>query len=180
MQHTIAATVGHPEPSEFAAFYSGYVARVTEEPIVALESTGRETRALLAGLSDAQAGHRYAAGKWTIRDVVCHLSDVERVMAYRALRFARGDATSLPGFDENAYAAVAGAGRRPIAELVEELAAVRAASLAMFRSLDADAWRRRGPANGQPVTVRALAHIIAGHERHHLEGLRTRYGLSAP
>lgn len=180
MPETIAATVGHPDASEYAPFYAGYVARVTEEPLVALESTGRETQALLAGLSDAQAGHRYAAGKWTVRDVICHMSDVERVMAYRALWFARGDATPLPGFEENAYAAVANADRRPIGELVGELVTVRAATLALFRSLDAEAWRRRGSANGQPVTVRALAHVIAGHERHHLEGLRTRYGLTAP
>jgi DinB superfamily len=171
-------TVGHPESTEFAAFYAGYVQLVTEEPLVALESQGRKTQVLLAGLTDAQAGHRYAEGKWTVRDVAGHMGDVERVLSYRALRIARGDATALHGFDENAYADVAGADRRPIGELAAELAAVRSATLALFRGFDAAAWRRRGVANGNPVSVRALAHIIAGHERHHSEILRTRYGIA--
>ena len=172
-------TVGHPEAGEFAPFYAGYVQLVTEEPVVALEAQARKTQALLAGLSDAQAGHRYAEGKWTVRDVAGHMADAERVMSYRAMRIARGDATPLHGFDENAYVEVAGADRRPIAELAAELAAVRNATLALFRGLDAEAWRRRGAANGNPVSVRALAHIIAGHERHHVEILRTRYGIAS-
>jgi hypothetical protein len=171
-------TVGHPEAGEFAPFYAGYVQLVTEEPVAALEAQARATQALLAGLSDAQAGHRYAEGKWTVRDVTGHMADAERVMSYRAMRIARGDATPLPGFDENAYVTVAGADRRPIAELASDLAAVRNATLALFRGLDAEAWRRRGAANGNPVSVRALAHIIAGHERHHVEILRTRYGIA--
>ena len=132
--------VGHPEATEYAPFYAGYVQRVTEEPLVALESQGRKTQVLLAGLTDAQAGHRYADGKWTVRDVAGHLGDVERVLSYRALRIARGDATPLPGFDENTYADVAGADRRPIGELAAELAAVRNATLALLRRLDAAAW----------------------------------------
>jgi hypothetical protein len=172
-------TVGHPEAGEFAPFYAGYVQLVTEEPVAALEAQARATQALLAGLSDAQAGHRYAEGKWTVRDVTGHMADAERVMSYRAMRIARGDATPLPGFDENAYVTVAGADRRPIAELAADLAAVRNATLALFRGLDAEAWRRRGAANGNPVSVRALAHIIAGHERHHVEILRTRYGIAS-
>ena len=172
-------TVGHPEAGEFAPFYAGYVQLVTEEPVAALEAQARATQALLAGLSDAQAGHRYAEGKWTVRDVTGHMADAERVMSYRAMRIARGDATPLPGFDENAYVTVAGADRRPIAELAADLAAVRNATLALFRGLDAEAWRRRGAANGNPISVRALAHIIAGHERHHVEILRTRYGIAS-
>ena len=172
-------TVGHPEAGEFAPFYAGYVQLVTEEPVAALEAQARKTQAVLAGLSDAQAGHRYAEGKWTVRDVTGHMADAERVMSYRAMRIARGDATPLPGFDENAYVTVAGADRRPIAELAADLAAVRNATLALFRGLDAEAWRRRGAANGNPISVRALAHIIAGHERHHVEILRTRYGIAS-
>jgi DinB superfamily len=173
-----AITVGHPDASEYAPFYAGYVGRVTEEPLAALESEARQTRALLSGVSDAQAGHRYAAGKWTVRDVIGHMADVERIMAYRALRIARGDETALAGFDENAYVVVAGADRRAASALVDELSAVRAATVAMFRGFDAEAWRRRGSANNLPISVRALAHIIAGHERHHGEGLRTRYGIT--
>lgn len=174
-----ALTVGHPEAGEFAPFYAGYVQLVPEEPVAALEAQARKTQALLAGLSDARAGHRYAEGKWTVRDVAGHMGDVERVLSYRAMRIARGDATPLHGFDENAYVDVAGADRRPIADLAADLAAVRNATLALFRGLDAEAWRRRGAANGNPVSVRALAHIIAGHERHHVEILRTRYGLAS-
>jgi hypothetical protein len=174
----VSIVIGHPEPAEYAAFYAGYVQRVMEEPLAALESQGRKTQALLAGLTDAQAGHRYADGKWTVRDVAGHLADVERVMTYRALRIARDDATPLPGFDENTYVAAAGADRRPIGELAGDLAVVRNATLALFRGLDAAAWRRRGVANGNPVSVRALAHIIVGHERHHCEILSTRYGIS--
>lgn len=170
--------VGHPDSTEYAAFYAGYVQLVAEEPLAALESQGRKTQVLLAGLTDAQAGHWYAEGKWTVRDVAGHMADVERVMSYRALRIARGDATPLPGFDENTYVDVAGADRRPIGELAAELAAVRSATLALFRGLDAAAWRRRSVVNGNPVSVRALAHIIAGHERHHGEILRTRYGIT--
>jgi len=170
--------VGHPEPAEYAPFYAGYVNLVPEEPLAALEAEGRKTQMLLAGLSATEAGHRYAEGKWTVRDVTGHLGDVERVLSYRALRIARGDATPLHGFDENVYADMAGADRRPIGELAAELAAVRGATLALFRGLDAEAWTRRGSANGNPVSVRALAHIIAGHERHHIEILRTRYGIA--
>jgi hypothetical protein len=179
MGTTGTAAVGHPEASEYAPFYAVYIARVTEEPVAALEAQGRQTRAFLAGVSDTQAGHRYATGKWTVRDIVGHLADAERIMAYRALRIARGDETPLAGFDENAFVDVAGANRRPISDLVGDLSAVRAATLALFRGLDTDAWRRRGSANGDPVTVRALAHIITGHERHHIEILRTRYGITA-
>jgi hypothetical protein len=175
---TATLQVGHPESAEYAASYAGYVQRVTEEPLAALESEGRKTQALLAGLSEAEAGHRYAAGKWTVRDVAGHLGDVERVLSYRALRIARGDATPLAGFDENVYADVALADRRPIEDLAAELAAVRGATLALFRGLDAEGWKRRGVANGNPVSVRALAHIIAGHERHHIEILHTRYGIA--
>jgi DinB superfamily len=175
---TAAFRVGHPDASEYAPFYAGYVARVTEEPVAALESEGRQTRALLSGVTDAQAGHRYAAGKWTVRDVIQHMADVERVMAYRALRIARGDQTPLAGFDENVYAVTAGAEGRAMSELVDELSTVRASTLAMFRGFDAAAWRRLGVANNVPVSVRALAHVIAGHERHHAEGLRTRYGIT--
>ena len=175
---TATLTVGHPDASEYAPFYAGYVARVTEEPLVALESEARAMSGLLAGVTEAQAGHRYAAGKWTVRDVILHMADAERIMAYRALRIARGDQTSLPGFDENAYAVVAGAEGRALSDLVAELATVRAATLALFQGFDAEAWRRQGFANNVPVSVRALAHVIVGHQRHHAEGLRTRYGIT--
>jgi hypothetical protein len=171
--------IGAPDVSEYAPFYAGYIARVREEPLVALQQQGAATAATLRRIPESSAGHRYAEGKWTVRDVAGHLSDAERIMGYRALRIARADTTPLPGFDEQAYAAQAGADTRRWADLVDELAAVRAASLALFRSLDAEAWQRHGVANGHTISVRALAHIIVGHERHHLEILQSRYGLPA-
>jgi hypothetical protein len=171
--------IGAPDASEYAPFYAGYIARVREEPLLALERQGGATVGILRRIPQSSAGHRYAEGKWTVRDIAGHLADAERIMGYRALRIARADVTPLAGFDENAYAAQAGADNRRWTDLIDELVAVRAASLALFRSLDAEAWQRRGVANGHTVSVRALAHIIVGHERHHLEILQSRYGLPA-
>ena len=175
--HTAAPAVGHPDVSEHAPFYAGYIARVTEEPLVALVNQAKATAGVMKRIPEPQASHRYAEGKWTVRDVVGHMADVERIMSYRALRIARGDATPLAGFDENAYADLAGAEARDWGGLVDELMSVRVATISLFRSLTSDAWQRRGVANGAPVSVRALAHIIVGHERHHLEILQTRYEL---
>lgn len=173
---TTAPSTVRPAADEYAPFYAGYVARVPDGDVVAqMERQIEEVRALLAPLSAEQAAHRYAPGKWSIREVVGHLADAERVMAYRALRFARGDRTPLAGFDENAYVPESGAERRTLASLLDELAAVRAASVALFRGLPAEAWERDGEANRHRVTVRALAWIIAGHELHHLALLRERY-----
>jgi len=171
--------VGRPEVSEYAPFYAGYIARVTEEPLAALEKQAADTAAILRRIPEASAGHRYADGKWTVRDMVGHLADTERIFNYRALRIARGDATPLPGFDENVYANAARANARAWPDLIQDLATVRAASLALFRSFDADAWRRSGTANGATISVRALGHIIVGHERHHLHILQTLYKLPA-
>src|SRR5260370_3264540 len=134
-----------------------------------------ETTNLLRGLSDTEAMYRYDRGKWSIKEVVGHLTDVERIMAYRALRIARGDTTPLPGFDENAYVPAAGFDTRSLADLIGELRTARAATLALLRTFDADASRRRGTASGNPGSVRAIAYLIPGHERHHAEILRTRY-----
>jgi uncharacterized damage-inducible protein DinB len=134
-----------------------------------------ETLALLSGVSPEKSQHCYAPGKWSVRQVVGHLADTERVFSYRALAFARGDPTELPGFDENAYAQASPADQRPLAEVVEDLAAVRRATLSLLRNLGPEAWTRAGRANASPVSVRALAWIIAGHERHHRQVLRERY-----
>ncbi len=176
MPSTIA--IPRPAADEHAPFYAGYIAAVPGDDAMApLATQLDDTLRLVRGLSDARALHRYAADKWSVKQVLVHVSDAERVFAYRALRFARADATPLPGFDEHAWAAAAGADRRPLGDLVEELRAVRAASLALYRSLDEAEIERRGEANGWPVSVRALAWITAGHERHHARILRERYGL---
>jgi hypothetical protein len=173
---TAASSLSRPGTDEFSPYYTPYVARVPDGDLLAtLESQLGETLALLRAVGPERSLHRYAPGKWSMRDLVQHLSDAERIFAYRALRIARGDETPLPGWDENRYAPAANADRRSWPDLIAELAAVRAATLALFRGLDADAFARRGIANGQPVTVRALVWIIAGHERHHVAVLRERY-----
>ena len=176
----MSAAVGRPDAAEFPPAYAGYVANVPEtDPVAAAASQIEQTAALLAGLSERDALKRYAPGKWSVKEVAGHLADVERIMSYRALRIARGDETPLPGFDETLYVPPAKFDARSMADLVTDLRTIRAATLALFRSFDPDAWRRRGTANGKPVSVRALGYVIPGHERHHVEVLRTRYGVGA-
>jgi uncharacterized protein (TIGR03083 family) len=170
--------VGRPETDEIPAHFVGYIGKVTEsDPVAVLASQIDVTAALLRGLSDADALKRYAPGKWSVKEIVGHLADTERIMAYRALRIARGDETPLPGFDENAYVPPAKFDARSLADLIADFRTVRTASLALFKSFDSDAWRRRGTASGKPVSVRAIGYMIPGHERHHVEILKARYGL---
>lgn len=172
--------VGRPEPDEIPSHYAGYIKRVPEpDPVVVCASQIEETAALLRSVSETDAMYRYAPGKWSVKEVVGHLADTERIMSYRALRIARGDTTPLPSFDENAYVPVAKFDGRSLADLVGELRTVRAATLALLRTFDAEAWQRRGTASGKPVSVRALGYMIPGHERHHVEILKTRYGVGA-
>jgi hypothetical protein len=167
-----------PGADEFAPYYGRYVAQLgVEDALTALETQAVSTAKLLAATPESLARHRYAPEKWTVREVVGHLSDGERVFAYRALRIGRGDATPLPGFDENLYVPEGRFERRTLADVAAEFAAVRMATLALFQGFDARALERRGTANGQPVSARALAAIIAGHELHHVTLLRERYGL---
>lgn len=171
---------GRPAPEEYSSYFAPYVARVPAGGIVGvLERQVGETRGLLAGLSEAEAEFAYAPGKWTIKEVVGHLSDSERVFAYRALRFARGDGAELTGFDDQAFAAAGEFGGRTLASLLDEFAAVRAATVSLLAGVPAEAWTRRGVANGQVASVRGLACIIAGHELHHRALLVERY-LGAP
>jgi len=165
-----------PDESEYFSYYHKYISLVPNGDVVSqLESQHGETRTLLAPLSAERAGYRYAPGKWSVREVIGHLSDSERVFAYRAMRFARNDATPLPGFDENSFAANANYDERSLESVVDELTAVRRATVAFFNGLASEAWLRRGLANDKEMSVRALAWTIAGHERHHRELIRTRY-----
>ncbi len=174
-----ASPPDRPGPDEYAPFYSRYVERVPDGDIRRiLDGQIGGTMGPVRGHAD-RAGHRYAEGKWSVREVIGHLSDTERVLSWRMLAIARGEVASLPGFDENAYAAVSNAGDRPLDDLLDELAAVRRATVYLADSLAPDAWTRRGTANGLPVSVRALAWIIAGHELHHRAILEDRYGLRA-
>ena len=165
-----------PAPDEFAPYYGTYINKVPDGDIVRTMRTQiADTAALLRGIPESRHGHRYAEGKWSIREVVGHLSDAERVFAYRALRFARADATPLPGFDENEFMKRARLDERPMSGLIAEYEAVRAASVALFDGLFADEWTRHGTASGKEMSVRALAWVIAGHELHHLGILKERY-----
>lgn len=169
-----------PKAGEYAPYYAGYVSLAPGGDLLAhLERQGGETAAAVRALTPAQAELRYAPGKWSALEVVGHLADSERVFAYRALRIGRGDATPLAGFDQDAYVPEGRFDGRPAVALAEEFESVRRATLTLLRGLPAEAWMRRGTANDKPVTVRALAYILAGHELHHLGILRSRYGLSA-
>ena len=170
------ATIPRPDATEYAPYYGTYVGKVPDGDLLELlERQRRETQNLLAGLSDTQALHRYAPGKWSMKEVVGHLMDSERVFCYRALRFARADEKPLQGFDEKAWVPAGSFDARPLADLAAELDAVRRATIALFRGFDAAALARKGTANNNEVTVRALAWIVAGHERHHVAILRERY-----
>jgi len=133
------------------------------------------TASLLSDLSEVQGNYRYAPGKWSVKEIVGHLTDSERVFAYRALRIARADKTPLEGFEQDDYVRLGGFDRRRLPELVQEFAAVRKATLLLLGSLDSDAWLRRGVANNNEISVRALAYIIAGHELHHRAVIREKY-----
>ena len=165
-----------PDSSEYVPYYGRYVALVPDGPIVdLLRAQIRDTSALLRSLPESKGDYSYAPGKWTLKQVVGHVADTERVFGYRALRFARGDATPVPGFEQDDYAREGAFESRTIRHLADELEAVRRATVLLFEGLDEQAWSRRGTASSNPVTVRALAYIIAGHERHHLKILNDRY-----
>lgn len=169
-------TVPRPASTEYAPFYAGYVAGVPDGDLVdILRRQADEASALYGGISEEQANHRYAPGKWSIREVLGHVIDGERVFTYRALTFARGDGGPLPSFDENAWAAASNAAQRTMTELLDEYRAVRAATIALFRGFGEQEFARSGVASKNPISVRALAYIVAGHERHHLKVVRERY-----
>jgi hypothetical protein len=167
-----------PMIDEYAAFFERYVGLITEPDVIqVLARQKEEMTTLLSGLSESRAGYRYEPGKWSIREVLGHVIDSERVFGFRAVCIARGEKAPLPGFDENDYAAQSGADEVPFSELLEEFLSLRKSHEAMFRHLPAEAWLRLGTANSKPVSVRALAYIIAGHPRHHMMILRERYNV---
>jgi uncharacterized damage-inducible protein DinB len=165
-----------PDRTEAAEYYFTYIDQVAAGDIcAALETQLAETLEFLRDISDEQSLLRYAPDKWSIRQVVSHLNDTERLFVFRAFWFARGFDSPLPSFDQNVAVSTAGADERPWRSHVDEFHAVRAATLAFFQELPADAWTRRGVASGNPFTVRALAYLSAGHVSHHPRILRERY-----
>jgi hypothetical protein len=168
---------GRPQPGEYAAYAQTDLDAVAgDDAVAALARQRDELLALLSALDEERVrGLAYAPGKWTLKEVVGHLIDDERIFAYRALCLARGDARPLAGFDEKQYVAGADFEARPLADLLAEYRRVRDASLALFAGLPAAAWRRGGVVNGYPATVRGLAFHVAGHELRHLRALREKY-----
>jgi len=165
-----------PKRGEYASYYGRYIDKVPDGPIVdVLERQIVETARLLASIDEAKAAYRYAPGKWSIKQIVGHLSDIERVFQYRALAFARGDAAPLPGVEQDDYVAAANFDVRSLEDLSMEFQAVRKGGIALFRSLSEDAFLRTGEASGFTFTVRAIPYILAGHELHHMSVLRERY-----
>ncbi len=167
-----------PSPAEYVTDFERYVSLVPEGDIVpAMRAQANDFRSRLDALTEPQAGCRYAPGKWTPREMVGHVIDCERIFGYRALCLARGESQSLPGFEQDGYAAVAGHDAVPLTELVEEFAAVRASHVQLFAHFDEPAWTRTGLVNGHSASARAMAFIIVGHLRHHVNVLRERYRL---
>jgi hypothetical protein len=171
-----ANPLGRPSPDEYAPYYATYIKLVPDtEILMLLRDQLAETEALLREFRAERADHRYAAGKWSVKEVVGHIADSERVFAYRALRFARGDRTPLPGYEQDDFIRGGNFGARALPEIAGELRSVRMATITLFAGLSEEALLRRGPANNVEFSVRALAWIIAGHERHHAAVLRERY-----
>jgi hypothetical protein len=168
--------IGRPEQSEAAEYYFTYIDNVPEGDFEGvLEKQLDETLRLLSGISEEKSMYRYAPEKWSIRQVLNHITDTERAFGFRALWFARGFESPLPGYDQDIAAAGAEADRVSWAAHVEEFRRVRLSTISMFANMPAEAWMRRGIASEKPFTVRALAYITAGHVEHHMRILRERY-----
>ena len=167
-----------PDPGEHGEYFGRYIGMVPDGDIVeTLAREGAHAVGLFGGLTHEQSSATYAPGKWSVRQVVAHVSDAERVFTYRALRFARADPTPLPSFDQEAWEPFTYAAEREWSDVVDEFRALRAATVHLFRSFPPEAWIRSGVASGHVVSVRALAWIAAGHALHHQRILRERYGL---
>jgi uncharacterized damage-inducible protein DinB len=165
-----------PEAGEYVPYYEKYIVRVPDGDLIDIFAhNADETIALLRAQPPEFADHAYAEGKWTVKEVVGHLCDAERVFAYRLLRFGRNDATPLAGFDENTYVPSGEFAGRTLESLLQEFSAVRQATIALVAGLPDEAWARSGVANNSPISARAIAYIMAGHELHHREILETRY-----
>jgi DinB superfamily len=176
-----AAASFRPQPGEYAPYYDRYISLVhhnetpANEVLAALEDQRRQMLLLLCGRTEADGDLRYAPDKWSLKEVLGHVNDTERIMSYRALRISRGDATPIEGYEQDDYVRNGPFARLPLADLIEDYIAVRRATVSLFRNLDEPAWTRRGVANKNEVTVRALAYIIAGHELHHRRIIEEKY-----
>jgi uncharacterized damage-inducible protein DinB len=165
-----------PEPFDYAPYYGKYIALVPDGDLAVILSRQIDaTSALLSPLSEQQAAYAYAPGKWSIKEVLGHLMDTERIFGYRALRIARNDKTPLPGYEQDDYVATANFNARSMSSLLEEFAAVRKASVELFKHFTEEEWIRRGTANQVEMTALSLGYVVAGHELHHVDVVRKRY-----
>lgn len=165
-----------PAADEYDPYYASYIDRVEGKQLsLILRQQRAKVIELLSGLTDEQAAYRYAPGKWSIKEVIGHLIDTERVFVYRAMSIARDEKQSLPGFDQDEYVVTGGFDSRSLESLKDEYEAVRNASVAFFESLDEASWLKTGMANDVSVSVRAIGYIVPGHEAHHLAILQERY-----
>ena len=172
----ITPTIARPEPNEFSSYHVGYISLVPGTDILGtLESQRRQMLIRLSGRDENEGDFRYAPDKWSVKQVLGHVCDTERIFTYRALRIARGDRTPLPGFEQDDYMRNSPFASRPLAEIIEDYIAVRRATITLFRNLDEQAWMRRGIVNNNEISVRALAYITAGHELHHRRILEEKY-----
>ncbi|TYP91938.1 DinB superfamily protein [Fodinibius salinus] len=168
----------HPQPDEYGTFYRGYIEQVTSSNVLQmLIQQGQETYTLIQQLTPKQASYRYADDKWSVKEVIGHLIDTERIMAYRALCISRGETKSLPGYDQDQYVAQANFEERSLQNLSSEYDTQRNANISLFNNLSEQQIMRKGTANDETVSVRALVYIIAGHERHHLNILEEKYNI---
>jgi hypothetical protein len=174
---TATASLGRPKADEYAPFYDRYISLVTSEDIVpVLEKEGPETVALFKSAT-SKADYRYAPGKWTVKEVLGHINDSERIMAYRALRIGRGDKTPIEGFEQDDYVRDSNFAQRSLPDLIDEFVDVRRATISLLKNFDNEIALRRGTANKCETSVRAVAYVIAGHELHHRRILREKYSL---
>jgi hypothetical protein len=173
-----AIAIGRPQADEHNPYYSRYIDLVPQSDVLGtLAQQIKATLAVLKGVSDEKANYSYAPDKWTVKEVVGHMIDTERVFAYRALRVARNDQTPMPGFEQDDYVRFGPFAKSRLSDLADEFSAVRQSNVLLLSQLDEQAWKRRGTANNSPISVRALAYIMAGHELHHRAILKEKYGL---
>jgi hypothetical protein len=169
-------TVARPQPSEYAPYYERYISLVDSSDILnTLDEQRRQMLLTICGRKESEGDYRYAPGKWTLKEVLGHVCDTERIFAYRALRFSRGDQTPIEGFEQDGYVQNGPFAQHSLEDVIEDYIAVRRSTISLFRNLDEAAWSRSGVANKNEISVRAMAYLVAGHELHHHKILEEKY-----
>ena len=168
--------ITRPQATDYPSYYDPYIKLVKEDDALKTLDDGIfKMQALLSDIDEEKENYAYAPGKWTVKEVFGHIIDTERIMAYRALRFARGDGQELPGFDENTYVKNAKFSKRKLIDMAHEFSLMRQSNISLFKSFDEEALNRKGIANKNPVNVRSIIYIIAGHQLHHMNIVKERY-----